>query len=238
MFLQVNYWTAFTAGFLSFFSPCLLPLVPAYIMYLTGSFEADELVKKRTKAIIQTLGFILGFTMVFMIMGVSASFIGQLFAQNKQLLSKISGVVIVFFGFYMAGFIKFNFMTKDYRKSKARKNVTFLSAIAIGMAFAFGWTPCFGPILGAILASTAAVSKDVAEGVRLLFVYSMGMAVPFLLTSIFLNFFDSKVANLTKYSKQLNRIAGLFLITIGLLIFFDKMTLVANWLLKITGSLS
>ncbi len=238
MFLQVSYWTAFTAGFLSFFSPCLLPLVPAYIMYLTGSFEADELVKKRTKAIIQTLGFILGFTMVFMIMGVSASFIGQLFAQNKQLLSRISGIAIVFFGLYMAGFIKFNFMTKDYRKSKARKKVTFLSAIAIGMAFAFGWTPCFGPILGAILASTAAVSKDVAEGVRLLFVYSMGMAAPFLLTSIFLNFFDSKVANLTKYSKQLNRIAGLFLITIGLLIFFDKMTLVANWLLKITGSLS
>jgi len=207
-------------------------------MYLTGSFEADELVKKRTKAIIQTLGFIIGFTMVFMIMGISASFIGQLFAQNKQILSKISGIVIVFFGLYMAGFIKLSFMTKDYRKSKARKNVTFLSAIAIGMAFAFGWTPCFGPILGAILASTATVSKDVAEGVRLLFVYSMGMAVPFLLTSIFLNFFDSKITNLTKYAKQLNRIAGLFLIAIGLLIFFDKMTLIANWLLKVTSSFS
>jgi len=236
MFLQVSYWTAFTAGFLSFFSPCLLPLVPAYIMYLTGSFEADELVKKRTKAIVQTLGFIIGFTLVFMIMGISASFIGQLFAQNKQLLSKISGIVIIFFGLYMAGFIKLSFLTKDYRKSKARTKVTFLSAITIGMAFAFGWTPCFGPILGAILASTAAVSKDVTEGVRLLFVYSMGMAVPFLLTSIFLNFFDSKVANLTKYSKQLNRIAGLFLIAIGLLIFFDKMTLIANWLLKVTGT--
>ena len=238
MFLQVSYWTAFTAGFLSFFSPCLLPFVPAYIMYLTGSFEADELVKKRTKAIVQTIGFIIGFTMVFMVMGISASFIGQLFAENKQILSKISGIVIIFFGLYMAGFIKLGFMTKDYRKSKARTNVTFLSAITIGMAFAFGWTPCFGPILGAILASTAAVSKDVSEGVRLLFVYSMGMAVPFLLTSIFLNFFDSKVANLAKYSKQLNRIAGLFLITIGLLIFFDKMTLIANWLLKITGSFS
>ncbi len=238
MFLQVSYWTAFTAGFLSFFSPCLLPLVPAYIMYLTGSFEADELVKKRTKAIVQTIGFIIGFTMVFMVMGISASFIGQLFAQNKQILSKVSGIVIIFFGLYMAGFIKLGFMTKDYRKSKARTNVTFLSAITIGMAFAFGWTPCFGPILGAILASTAAVSKDVAEGVRLLFIYSMGMAVPFLLTSIFLNFFDSKVANLAKYSKQLNRIAGLFLITIGLLIFFDKMTLIANWLLKITGTFS
>jgi len=238
MFLQVSYWTAFTAGFLSFFTPCLLPLVPAYIMYLTGSFEADELVKKRTKSIVQTFGFIIGFTIVFMIMGISASFIGQLFAQNKQILSRVSGIVIVFFGLYMAGFIKFGFMTRDYRKSKSRKNVTFLSAIAIGMAFAFGWTPCFGPILGAILASTAAVSKDVTEGVKLLFTYSMGMAVPFLLTSIFLNYFDSKVVYLTKYSKQLNRIAGLFLVVIGLLIFFDKMSRIANWLLKVTGTFS
>ncbi len=235
MFLQVNYWTAFTAGILSFFSPCLLPLVPAYIMYLTGSFETDDVVKKRKKAIVQTLGFIMGFTIVFMILGVSASFIGQLFAQNKQFLGKISGLVIVFFGIYMTGVIKLPFMSKDYRKAKARTNVTFLSAIAIGMAFAFGWTPCFGPILGAILASTAAVSRNVAEGVTYLFVYSMGMAIPFLLTSVFLNFFDQKVAHFTKYSKQLNLIAGLVLIIVGGLIFFDKMNIVANWLVKILG---
>jgi len=235
MFLQVNYWTAFTAGVLSFFSPCLLPLVPAYIMYLTGTFDTDDVIKKRKKAIVQTLGFIIGFTIVFMILGVSASFIGQLFAQNKQILGKFSGLVIVFFGIYMTGVIKLPFMTKDYRKSKARTNVTFLSAIAIGMAFAFGWTPCFGPILGAILASTAAISRNVAEGVRYLFVYSMGMAIPFLLTSIFLNLFDQKVVHFTKYSKQLNLIAGLFLVLVGGLIFFDKMNIVANWLVKIIG---
>lgn len=235
MLLQVNYWTAFTAGVLSFFSPCLLPLVPAYIMYLTGSFDTEDVSKKRKKAFLQTIGFVIGFTIVFMILGVSASFIGKLFAQNKTLLSKISGLIIVFFGLYMAGIIKFSFLTKDYRKTKSQTKMTFLSAITIGMAFAFGWTPCFGPILGAILASTAAVSRNVAEGVRMLFVYSMGMAVPFLLTSLFLGFFDQKVAQLAKYSKQLNRIAGAFLVMVGGLIFFDKMTLIANWLLQITN---
>lgn len=235
MFLQVNYWTAFTAGVLSFFSPCLLPLVPAYIMYLTGTFDSDDIIKKRKKAVFQTIGFIIGFTIVFMILGVSASFLGKLFIANKALLSKISGMIIIFFGLNMSGLIKFKFLTKDYRKNKVRTNVTFLSAIMIGMAFAFGWTPCFGPILGAILASTAMLSHNVAEGVRLLFVYSMGMAVPFLLTSLFLNVFESKLALFSKYSKHMNRIAGAVLIAIGLLIFFDKMFVITNWLLRFTN---
>ncbi|GAB6106411.1 cytochrome c biogenesis CcdA family protein [Fusibacter bizertensis] len=235
MLFQVNYWTAFTAGFLSFFSPCLLPLVPAYIMYLTGSFDVDDIAKKRKKAILQTLGFILGFTIVFMILGVSASFIGKLFGQNKALLSKISGLIIIFFGLYMTGIIKLPFMLKDYRKRTERTKVTFVSSIAIGMAFAFGWTPCFGPILGAILASTAAISNNVAEGVKYLFTYSMGMAIPFLLTSVFLSFFDQKVTSLTKYSKKINIIAGIFLMVIGLLIFSDKMYIIANWLVELMG---
>ena len=235
MFLQVNYWTAFSAGVLSFFSPCLLPLVPAYIMYLTGTFETDDVNKKRKKAVIQTLGFVLGFTIVFMILGVSASFLGRLFIAHKAVLSKLSGLIIIFFGLYMSGLIKSKYLTRDYRKVKARTNVTFLSAIMIGMAFAFGWTPCFGPILGAILASTAALSKNVTEGVRLLFVYSMGMAIPFLLTSLFLNVFESKLALLSKHSKLLNRMAGAVLITIGLLIFFDKMYIVSNWLLRFSN---
>ncbi len=233
MFLQVNYWTAFTAGILSFFSPCLLPLVPAYIMYLTGSFDNADIAQKRKHAIIQTLGFIIGFTIVFMILGISASALGQVFARNKMLLSRISGLVIMFFGLYMAGWIKIPFLTRDYRKTKARTKVTFMSAIGIGMAFAFGWTPCFGPILGAILASTAAMSQNVGDGVKLLFVYSMGMAVPFLLTTFFLDFFDRHVAALSKHSKTLNLIAGLFMFVLGLLIFTNNMNIVSSFLLKL-----
>lgn len=235
MFLQVNYWTAFSAGILSFLSPCLLPLVPAYIMYLTGAFDSSDVMKKRTRAVIQTLGFILGFTTIFMILGVSASFLGKLFIANKALLSKLSGLVIIFFGLYMAGFIKSKYLTRDYRKSKPRTQVTFLSAITIGMAFAFGWTPCFGPILGAILASTAALSNNVSEGVRLLFVYSMGLALPFLLTSIFLNVFEAKLTFFSKHSKALNRIAGIVLVAVGTLIFFDRMNIITNWLLRLSS---
>lgn len=233
MFLQVNYWTAFTAGILSFFSPCLLPLVPAYIMYLTGSYDHSDRNQKRKRALIQTLGFIIGFTIIFMILGISASALGQIFARNKMLLSRISGIVIMFFGLYMTGWIKIPFLAKDFRKTKARTKVTFISAIGIGMAFAFGWTPCFGPILGAILASTAALSQNVSEGVKLLFVYSMGMAVPFLFTAFFLDFFDRHVAALGKHSKKLNLIAGIFMFLLGLLIFTNKMYVVSNFLLKL-----
>lgn len=236
MFIEVTAWTAFTAGVLSFFSPCLLPLVPAYIMYLSGTFDQEDLSKKRLFTVLQTLGFILGFTLVFMIMGVSASALGQLFARHKMLLGKISGVVIVFFGLNMMGILKIPFLTRDHRKTRQREHTTFLSAVGIGMAFAFGWTPCFGPILGAILASTAAMSKNVAEGVWQLFIYSMGMAVPFLLTAIFIDFFDRHVSWMSRHAGTLNRIAGAFMVILGLLIATGKMYLISNWLLNFLGT--
>ena len=229
MLSSVNYWTAFSAGVLSFFSPCLLPLVPAYIMYLTGSYV------DRKKALIQTLGFIIGFTTIFMLLGISASALGKILIRNKILLGQISGLAIVFFGLNMIGILKIPFLTRDHRKNKARTEVNFTAAIAIGMAFAFGWTPCFGPILGAILASTAALSKNVAEGVQMLFIYSMGMAVPFLLTAFFIEFFDKHVAALGKGSKILNRIAGVVMVAMGALIFFNKIHIVSNFLLKLTN---
>lgn len=233
MLIQVNYWTAFTAGVLSFFTPCLLPLVPAYIMYLTGSYDSEDISKKRRYALFQTIGFIIGFTIVFMILGVSASAIGQIFAKNKDILSKISGLVIILFGVNLTGLVKIPFLSKDYRKSNPRSKVTFLTAIAMGMAFAFGWTPCFGPILGAILASTAFLSQNVSDGVLLLFIYSMGMAVPFLLTAIFMDLFDRYVASFSKYSKKLNFIAGVIMIVFGLLILTNQVVIISNWLLKI-----
>lgn len=217
MFITVNAWAAFTAGIASFFSPCLLPLIPAYIMYLTGSYDVDDIKLQRKKALIQTLGFILGFTIVFMLLGVTASSIGKLFASNKYWLSRVAGAFIVFFGLNLMGILKFSFMHQDYRKQFVLKKTTPLYAIGMGMAFAFGWTPCFGPIIGAILASTAAFSNNVSQGVSLLAIYSMGMAVPFLLTAVFIDVVQKYILKISDHMYWLNKIAGLTLSLLGFL---------------------
>ncbi len=230
--VHVSYWAAFSAGVLSFFSPCLLPLIPGYILCLTGAYSNDELRQKRKKALFQTFGFILGFTMVFMLLGLSASALGQLFIQNQQLLGRIGGLVIIFFGLLMTGLISFSPLRKDYRKHKPATKVTFFSAIGLGTAFAFGWTPCFGPILGAILAYTSTMSQNLSQGLILLFIYSMGMALPFMITAFFIDFIEQRVSAFSQYSRVLKPIAGGFMIVIGLLIFTNRMQIITNYLLE------
>ncbi len=233
MHTQVGYFTAFSAGLLSFFSPCLLPLIPGYIMYITGAYSNEAIQEKRKKALLQTLGFVLGFSLVFMLLGISASALGQLFIRNQRLLSRLSGLVIILFGFMMTGLVNIPFLARDHRKKAPRSNATFLSAIGLGMAFAFGWTPCFGPILGAILAYTSALSNRVSEGMVLLGIYSLGMAIPFLITAYFIDFFERKVNAFGKFSKIMKPIAGGLMILIGLLIVFNKMYLITNFLFSI-----
>lgn len=228
MFLNVSYWTAFSAGVLSFFSPCLLPLIPAYIMYLAGSFEKEYLEKKRVLIMIQTLGFVAGFTIIFMLLGVSASALGKLFATHKLLLSRISGLLILLFGIYSMDLVKIPFLSRDYRKVKTKENVSFLTALGMGMAFAFGWTPCFGPILGAILASTAAMSQQVSDGVKLLFTYSMGMAIPFLITAFFISTIESYTQKFSAHSEKLKKITGIIMILLGLLILTGQLGPLVN----------
>lgn len=231
MYLKVTYWAAFSAGALSFFSPCLLPLIPAYVMYMAGAYNEDEISKKRKRMLVQTLGFILGFTIIFMLLGISASAIGKLFATHKVILSRISGLLIVFFGVHLMGFIKLSFMSKDYRKSKSHHKMNFITAVGMGMAFAFGWTPCFGPILGAILASTAAMSRNVADGVKLLFTYSMGMAIPFILTALFINTVEKYTQKLSAHSRTINMISGIIMIILGILMFTGKLGVIVNYFL-------
>ncbi len=234
MLFEVNGLTAFTAGVVSFLSPCLLPLIPAYIMYLTGSFDSTGKTQLK-KTLVQTLSFILGFTLVFMLLGISASALGQVFSRHKLLLAKISGLFIIAFGIHMTGLVKIPFLSRDYRQNKPLKKTNMLSAIGMGMAFAFGWTPCFGPVLGAILASTAAFSNHVIDGVIMLGIYSLGMAIPFLITALFIGFFDQYIVKISRHTEWLNRVAGFVMIVFGILMLTGKLTIIANFLLNLIG---
>lgn len=231
MFLQeVSWGMAFIAGFLSFFSACILPLIPAYIMYLTGSTIEEEVSQRRLLALTRTLGFVLGFTIIFMIMGVSASFIGKAFAKNKDLFAKISGILIILFGLNMVGVFKFDIMKKI--NIKAPKNMTkWFSSILMGMAFAAGWSPCFGYVLGAILVY-AGGSETVWQGIILLLIYSLGMAVPFILTALFINKFLELMDKYEKYLKYVNIIGGSLMIIFGLLVFFDRVVDISRLLIR------
>lgn len=227
---DVSWGAAFGFGFLSFFSPCILPLIPVYIMYLTGISVESELKEKRIFAFKRTLGFVIGFAIIFMVMGTSASFIGKMFARNRSIFSKVSGLLIIFFGLNMAGILNIRFLNME-KKVKAPKKITnWFSSVLMGMAFAAGWTPCFGPVLAAILVY-AGNSDTILKGSLLLLVYSIGMAIPFLLTSFFIGTFSKFLERGQKWMKYIPKIGGFIMIVFGLLIFFDKMSYISNLLI-------
>lgn len=218
---DVSLPVAFGAGFLSFFSPCLLPLIPAYIMYITGINMEDELSKRRLHAIVRTLGFVIGFTIIFMIMGSSATFLGKIFIRNKNLFSKISGIIIIIFGLNMMGVLNLRFLDMEKRAKAPKKVTNWLSSVLMGMAFAAGWTPCFGPVLGSILIYASGAST-VSKGMVLLFIYSLGMAIPFMLTALFINVFTKIMDRAERFMKYLPIISGIIMVVFGVLVFFNK----------------
>ncbi|NLW23088.1 MAG: cytochrome c biogenesis protein CcdA [Tissierellia bacterium] len=230
MAADVSLPIAFGAGFLSFFSPCILPLIPVYIMYMAGVTLEDELEKRRLLALTRTMGFVIGFTIIFIIMGTSASFLGRLFARNKDIFSKVSGILIIIFGLNMMGIIKLKFLSMEKRVAKPKDISNWFSSILMGMAFAAGWTPCFGPVLASILiyaSGTATVSK----GVYLLLVYSIGMAIPFILTALFINVFSKFLDKAGRFIEYIPKIGGLIMVIFGLLVFFDKVINISRLLL-------
>lgn len=227
---DVSWTMAFIAGFLSFFSPCILPLIPAYIMYLTGSTVEDEVRDKRFIALTRTLGFVIGFTIIFMVMGVSASFIGKIFVRNKDLFSKISGILIIIFGLNMMGILKFSFLNRSRTVSGPKKIVNWFSSTLMGMAFAAGWSPCFGPVLASILIY-AGGADTVSKGTILLLIYSIGMAIPFILTALFINVFVDLMNKAEKFIVCIPKIGGFIMVIFGLLVFFDKVINISNWFL-------
>lgn len=222
---------AFGAGFLSFFSPCILPLIPAYIMYITGISAEDELETNRLFALKRTIGFVIGFTIIFMIMGTSASFLGKVFIRNKDIFSKISGILIIGFGLSMMGILKLGFLNMEKRITAPRKITNWFSSILMGMAFAAGWTPCFGPVLASILVY-AGSATTVSKGVYLLLIYSIGMAIPFLLTALFINVFNKFIAKAERFIIYIPKIGGFIMIIFGVLVFFNKMINISKLLIR------
>lgn len=229
-FNDISLPIAFGAGFVSFFTPCILPMIPGYIMYMTGSTLESEVQERRLFALTRTLGFVLGFTIIFMIMGTSASFVGRLFIRNKDIVAKISGVLIILFGLNMTGLLKFDFAKLSGRVKTPKKMTSWFSSILMGIAFAAGWTPCFGPVLASILVY-AGGADTIGKGVLLLLVYSIGMGVPFVLTALFINVFTSWMNRAEKFMKYFPIIGGVFMIIFGLLVFFNKVINISKLML-------
>jgi cytochrome c-type biogenesis protein len=223
---------AFVAGLVSFLSPCVLPLVPGYVSLISGA-SVDELKNAETRLTRTVLGhsimFILGFSVVFISLGAVATEIGQLTHEYFGILTKVAGVVIIVFGLHLIGIFKIKFLYSDARLHSVKGSKSPVGAFVVGFAFAFGWTPCIGPILAGILA-LAASSSTVLKGILLLAVYSLGLAVPFLLTSLGIDRFLSFYGRFRRHLHAVEVLSGILLIVIGVLIFTRHFTVLSGYL--------
>jgi cytochrome c-type biogenesis protein len=222
---------AFGAGLLSFLSPCVLPLVPGYVSLISGS-SVDELQAKQraTRSVmLHSLAFIIGFSIVFIIAGAAATTIGQLTSIYRVWLTRIAGAIIIVFGLHLIGLLKIKALYMDKRMHDVKGSASPWGAFVIGFAFAFGWTPCIGPILAGILA-LAAAEDTVAKGMALLAVYSLGLAVPFLLTSLGIERFLKFYSRFRRHLHTVEVVSGVLLVAIGLLIFTRHFTVLSGYL--------
>lgn len=233
MTTEVTLLAAFAAGILSFVSPCVLPLIPGYISFISG-LTLEEMqgnaaaATSRRQVLLASMAFVLGFTVVFVAAGASATAIGKFLSQSV-IIKRIAGAILIVFGLHMMGVFRLRFLENEKRIHTRRKPAGPLGAFLVGTAFAFGWTPCIGPILGGIL-TIAASRESVGEGMQLLAVYSLGLGVPFLLTSVAINQFFAATKRIRKHYHKIELISGALLIVVGLLIFFDQFTLIVRYL--------
>lgn len=222
---SISYPAALLAGLLSFFSPCILPLIPAYFVFISG-FTLDELTGGnngiRKKVLLSTIAYVLGFSFVFILMGASASYLGSFIQKYSSAIRIVGGILIVFLGLHLTGWLRFNALEFERRVHLDKKPVHFLGTFLVGMAFGAGWSPCIGPLLGSILI-IAGSKETIHEGISLLSVYSLGLAAPFIVLSIFIDFMLVFLKKATRVLQHFNRIAGMLLILMGLALILNKM---------------
>ena len=249
---NVSLFGAFIAGVLSFISPCVLPLIPGYLSFISGvSLEemrgmpvaaggggaavtagvSDTALNDAAKrqVVVTSLFFILGFSLVFVALGASATVLGQFLMDRLTVLGKIAGVLLVIFGLHTMGVFKINWLLQEKRVHMQSKPAGMVGAMIVGISFAFGWTPCIGPILSAILL-VAAQQESVNQGIILLSIYSLGLAIPFLLTALAINQFFVAFSKIRRHYHTIEIVSGLLMIVIGVLIFTNRFTIIAQWL--------
>ena len=227
---SISYSAALLAGLLSFFSPCILPLIPAYFSFITG-FSLDQLTNARTtgvrtQVILATLSYVLGFSLVFVLMGASASFVGGAIFKYRGGIRIIGGLLIILLGIHVTGLYRFGFLEFERRLQVQKKPLHFLGTFFVGMAFGAGWSPCIGPLLGSILI-VAGNQGTVADGIGLLSVYAAGLAIPFLVLAVFVDSLLSFIKKASWSIKYINLTAGLLLLILGLLLVTDKLNLIS-----------
>jgi len=223
-------FAAFLAGLLSFLSPCVLPLIPGYLSFISGvSLDRLQSRENRREILLKTVStafiFILGFSTVFIILGLTATAMGQALNEYKDIISKIFSVIILIFGFHFLGIYRFKFLAFEKKVHARVKPLNYLSIYLVGLAFAFGWTPCVGPILAAVLGIAAGTGAETSiwKGVILLTSYSLGLAIPFMLTAIALNSLLGVFGWVKRHFRLIEIISGLLLVAVAILMFFGKL---------------
>ena len=240
MTADVSLIAAFIAGVLSFISPCVLPLVPGYLSFISGvSLDSMRSTAAGTgpaaspaagrQVFFASLAFVAGFSVIFISLGAAASTIGAVLMERLTLLGKVAGVLLIIMGLHTMGLLKISWLYKEKRIQTSAKPAGLAGAFVVGLAFAFGWTPCIGPILGTILA-LAADEGTLQRGVLLLGVYSLGLGVPFLLTSLMVNQFFKAFAKIRRYYRLIEVTAGVLMVTVGILIFTNRFTIITQYL--------
>jgi cytochrome c-type biogenesis protein len=219
---NISYVLCFLEGIFTFVSPCILPMLPIYFLFLAG-VTAEENINRR-KLLFNAIGFVLGFSIIFVLLGSTATALGSFLKDNFDIFRKISGVIIVIFGLNFVGILKLGFLNIEKRFDYEYKEQRFLNSIVFGMVFGFGWTPCVGAFLGTALLM-AANSQSLWQGILLLILYSAGLGVPFILTSIIFSSINDTFKKINKFSRMISAISGILLILAGILVYTNHLTL-------------
>ena len=227
---------AFLAGLISFLSPCVLPLIPGYISYISGTSLENLIEKKNNLVVVKTIFFTLGFSFVFITLGSTASFLGKFFLNNSNILGIVAGITIIFFSLHLIGIINFKFMNKDIRIFTNQYSYNLAFPLLVGAAFGFGWTPCIGPILGSIL-TLAAIEENFSKSILLLSFYSLGLAIPFIISGILIDKFLFFSKNFRKYTSAITKVGGIILLLTGIAVLTGQLQVLGFVILEYFPSL-